>query len=202
MLGAEDYTVCLELCTETWEEKKEIRLHAHVALTASDRMSMTMTDVGKHKFLGGGFRATSERSGRGRTLGWSSFYYVQAPKHGSLWHWGTKLAYKDYPVSADWIWNLVQSKKVSFGVAKAELVRSAKCLTRHLPNLAKLAEESITLDLEDRIREKEIILAASRCPFKTLQPVVRLMDDLATPRERRKFLVLDGPSRLGKRRMA
>ena len=65
-----------------------------------------------------------------------------------------------------------------------------------------LNDKRWSIDLEKRIREKEITLAASRCPFMTLQPVVRLMVDLATPRERRMFLVLDGPSRLGGRLMA
>ena len=130
-------------------------------------------------------------------MGWGSFYYVQAPKIGHLFHWGSKMAYGDYPVAAEWVWNLIQSKKIGMTAARAELVRSAKCLTRHLPNLDKLEEESITLDLQERIRAKEEAIEASRCPFKALKPVFRLMEDLRVPRDRRKFLVLDGPSRLG-----
>ena len=195
-LCSKDYAVCLELCTQTWQTEKTIRLHAHLAFVAEDRMSMTMSQASKGHFLASTFQVQQEMAGRRRTLGWGSFYYVQAPKIGHLWHWGTKMAYDDYPVAADWIWNLIQSKKMTFADAKKELVRSSKCLTRHLPNLQKLEEESITLDLEERIREKEAIIEASRCPFKRLKPIFGLMDDLRVPRDRRKFLVLDGASRL------
>ena len=197
-LCSKDYTVCLELCARTWQTEKTIRLHAHLAFVAEDRMSMTMSQASKEHFLGSKFQVQQEMAGRRRTLGWGSFYYVQAPKIGHLWDWGTKMAYDDYPVAADWIWNLIQSKKMTLADAKKELVRSSKCLTRHLPNLHKLEEESITLDLEERIREKEAIIEASRCPFKPLKPVFALMEDLRVPRDRRKFLVLDGASRLGK----
>ena len=197
-LGAQDYCVCLELCTRSWKEEQTIRLHAHLAFVARDRMTITIGEASKGYFLGSRFQATQEQAGRRRALGWSSFYYVQAPKIGHLFDWGTKYPYDDYPVNADWVWQLVQSKKITLAESRKELVRSAKCLTRHLPNLNKLEEESITLDLQKRIREKEAILEAQRCPFKQLKPVIRLMEDLEVPRDRRKFLVLDGPSRMGK----
>ena len=85
-----------------------------------------------------------------------------------------------------------------FIYARKEMVRCAKCLTRHLPNLTKLEEESIALDLQKTIRAKEEILEGERSPFKQLKPVLALIEDLKVPRDRRKFLVLDGPSRLGK----
>ena len=39
---------------------------------------------------------------------------------------------------------------------------------------------------------------ASRRPFKEIPCVRRLLDDLLTPNDRRKFLVLEGPSKMGK----
>ena len=198
MLGAIEYTVCLELCKETWEQEKTVRLHAHIAMSARDRMSMTVGQLGDYLFMGTPPHVSAEQGQRRRVCGWASFYYVQAPKIGSLWHWGTKYAFLDYPVSGEWVWGLVQNKKMSFEKAKEELVKSAKCLTRHLPNLERLVQESIALDLAIRIEAKEAILEAERCPFKVLTPVNLLKNDLETPRDRREFLVLDGPSRLGK----
>ena len=119
--------------------------------------------------------------------GWASFYYVQAPKIGSLWHWGSKVAYVDYQVSAEWIWGLIQNQKIALHTGKEELVRQAKCLTRHLPNLERLQQESIALDLLSRIESKEALLAKERCPFKVLKPVESLKRDLETPRDRRKI---------------
>ena len=45
--------------------------------------------------------------------------------------------------------------------ARRELVRSAKCLTRHMPNLDRLIEESITHDLDVKIKAKEEAIEAS-----------------------------------------
>ena len=88
-------------------------------------------------------------------MGWASFYYVQAPKHGHLFHTGTKMAFEDYQVSGDWVWSLLQSRKVDLATARRELVRTSKCLTRHLPNMEKLVQESIALELQDVIARKE-----------------------------------------------
>ena len=198
MLGAIDYTVGLELCTATWADEKQLRVHAHCAHAASVRMGMTAGQFGSHHFMGVRPHISAEAGSRRRVAGWASFYYVQAPKIGSLWHWGSKEAYVDYQVSAEWIWGLIQNQKLAIHTAKEELVRQAKCLTRHLPNLERLQQESIALDLEGRIRAKEAILEAERCPFKVLKPVEFLKEDLETPRDRRRFLVLDGPSQMGK----
>ena len=197
-LGAADYTLCLELCTKTWQEEKTVRLHCHLAFAARDRMFMSISETKNELFLGGTFKVTQEAAIKRRCAGWASFYYVQGPKIGHILEWGTKRPYEDYPVSPEWIWGLVQSKKMSFHEARKELVRCAKCLTRHLPNLNKLEEESIALDLQKTIREKEKILQRERCPFKQLKPVQALIEDLKVPRDRRKFLVLDGPSKMGK----
>ena len=62
-------------------------------------------------------------------------------KHRStdiFFHFGTKLAYRDYPVSAEWVWNLLQSKKLGADTARRELVQTTKSLTRHPPNVEKL----------------------------------------------------------------
>ena len=122
-------------------------------------------------------------------------------KHRStdiFFHFGTKLAYRDYPVSAEWVWNLLQSKKLGADTARRELVQTTKSLTRHLPNVEKLIQESIALELGDIIAAKEKILEKSRTPFRELPEVSALLKDLQECRDRRKFLVLDGPSRMGK----
>ena len=60
-------------------------------------------------------------------------------------------------------------------------------------------EESITLDLEKGIREKELFLDAKRNPFKKFAEAARLMEDVQVPRDRRKVLVLGGANRVGAR---
>ena len=196
-LGACEYTVGLEVCSTTWAEEGVLRLHAHLAFIAAQRMSVAPKELRARKFLGSSFQVSAENAGMRRCLGWSSFYYVQAPKLGHLFHTGTKMAYDGFPVSAEWVWTLVQSKKMDAKNAKSELLRQAKCLTRHLPNLARLVAESIAHDLDEVIAAKENILEKGRTPFKVLPQVTALLKQLKQPRDRRKFLVLDGPSRMG-----
>ena len=102
-------------------------------------------------------------------------------------------------MSAEWVWNLLQGKKLDADTARRELVRTSKSLTRHIPNVEKLIQESIALDLGDIIAAKEKILESRRTPFKELPEVSALIKDLQECRGRRKFLVLGGPTRMGKR---
>ena len=69
--------------------------------------------------------------------------------------------FQDYPVAAEWIWALIQSQKMPLTRARRELVRSAKCLTRHMPNLDRLIEESITHDLDVKIKANDEAIEAS-----------------------------------------
>ena len=172
-------------------------MHVHMAFESKGRMNLSPPDLLKG-FLGSPFQLTSEQSARRRCVGWSSFYYVQAPKVGHLFHTGTKMAYEDYPVSAEWVWNVLQSKKMDEEVGRTELVKRSKCLTRHLPNLDRLIQESVALDLKAEISREEKILERVRTPFKQIPEVTALVQDLQVPRERWTFLVLDGPSHMGK----
>ena len=110
----------------------------------------------------------------------------------------TKEPFTDYLVNANWIWNLAQSRKMSLSAARRQLVCCANRLNAHLPNVERFQSELIALELADKIAANEAIFQAQRRPFKVIKPVKLLVDDLQTPRDRRKFLVLDGPSRTGK----
>ena len=59
------------------------------------------------------------------------------------------------PVASEWIWNFVQSKKISFQEVRKDFVRRSKCLTRHLQNLNELEEESIALESTTIVRSGE-----------------------------------------------
>ena len=82
--------------------------------------------------------------------------------------------------------------------ARDELVASANRLTAHLPNIDKLMTELAVVELREKIAGKESFFQKLRQPFKRIKPVELLVADLEVPKERRKFLVLDGPSRTGK----
>jgi len=201
-LGADDYAVCLELCASSWRAHQVLRLHAHVAAASLRPMTMYL-ESRKLRFLGSPAHITSEDcSRRKRAVGWQTFYYVCAPKIGSLWSWASKQPFVDYQVSCEWIWSLLQSRKISLQQARDEMVRQTKCLTRHLPNVDRVRSELVALQLKDTIAKKEEEFQKHRKPFRTIKAVDALVADLRVARERRRFLVLDGPSRLGKTQYA
>ena len=202
-VGAEDLAVCLELCSKTYKESGVVRLHAHVALASKKRLRWTVTSPAQQTFLGGRYMLqTDEVMGKQRKIGWQTFYYTSCPKISQLWFYATKEPFTDYLVNANWIWNHLQAGKLSVEAARHELIRGGSRLTQHLPNLDRLRSELIAHELKGTIAEKEAAFAAQRRPYKKIKPVQNLVDDMATPRERRKFLVLDGPSRLGKTQYA
>ena len=201
-LGAHDYAICLELCTKTWRSLQMLCVHAHVAVTSQRMMSLNGASR-KVRFMGSPAHVSSEDvSRRKRATGWQTFYYVTAPKVGALYSWSTKTAYLDYPVSCEWIWTLLQSQKMDLEVARHEMVKSTKCLTRHLPNVDKVRSELVALQLRDHIAAKEKVFLEKRKPFRRIPAVDALIEILKVPMERRKFLVLDGPSRMGKTQYA
>ena len=195
--SADDWAVCLELCPKTFATGT-VRLHAHVSLQWNQRQKWRLSDSDMI-FLDGKYSVQSEDAMcRRRKIGWQSYYYVVAPKTTQLFVLATKEKFVDFTVNPHWIWNLVQSRKMSTHKARDELVASANRLTAHLPNIDKLMTELAAVELREKINRKEALFARQRQPFKRIRPVELLVADLEVPRERRKFLVLDGPSRTGK----
>ena len=195
--SADDWATCLEMCPKTFKEGT-VRLHAHVGLqwTKRQKWRLSSSDM---TFLNGKYALQSEDAmARRRKTGWQSFYYVVAPKVSQLFMMSTKEKFVDFSVNPHWIWNLVQCRKMSIQSARDELVASGNRLTAHLPNIDKLMTELVAVELREKISCKEAHFAKTRHPWKRIKPVDLLVADLAVPRERRMFLVLDGPSRTGK----
>ena len=73
-----------------------------------------------------------------------------------------------------------------------------KNLCRHLQNLDILCKERERLAVEKLIEQRAAEISKSRQGFKTLPVVDQWVRELSAPQDRRKFLMLQGPSRLGK----
>ena len=52
--------------------------------------------------------------------------------------------------------------------------------------------------IEDLIARRNVAIASTRRPFRKIPAVDAWVRELSAPRDRRKFLVLDGPTRMGK----
>ena len=123
---------------------------------------------------------------------------MQCPKIGQVLSGGSLLPYRDYLVSGEWIMNLCQAGKLEYGVARVELVRSAKNLCRLLPCLEKWRRERDELTLQGHVSVIKAAIALQKKPFKTLPAVTAWLATFSSTKMRYKFLVLEGPSSMGK----
>ena len=198
-LGADDVGASLELCTRTFD-KGSIRIHLH-ACFVSQTARMQKMELSAMKIFGSGPHLSAEsatRQHRRRAAQHSAMYYVLAPKIGSLFTYGTMRPHHEFEVNAEWIWSLVASHKIELSAARRELVASGKNLSRHVQNMDVLIKERGNEANEDRIALRNKAIAATRRPFRKIPAVDAWLDELSAPRDRRKFLVLDGPTRMGK----
>ena len=199
---AQDLALSLEVCTRTLKETGCCRLHFHLCLR-SDR-KLHFRSLEEFKILGTLPHSTlgAVAKSRSRCSDWSPFYYCTGPKLGVVLQHSSKEAYVYFLVNADWIWHLVQSGKMAMKPAREELIKSAKNLARHLQNWDKLQCELTARSLQKQIAAKEVAFSQQRRPFRQLPEVTRWLQEHREPSERKRFLVLDGPSRLGKTQFA
>ena len=126
-LEADDHAVCLEVCPRTLEESGAVRVHIHLALvrfTAPLDLSGKNADMlGSPPILAHG---TSTR--KGKSAAHSALYYAVVPKLGQLWSHSSSQPYKDFPVNAEWTWNLLQGDKLSPAAARDEFLKGNNML--------------------------------------------------------------------------
>ena len=202
--SATNWAMCMEICPAKLAEGS-LRIHLHVCLQRAtdtlcivDHEALNMFHVVPHMKGAAG----SARSQGRRSCQLSAMYYCSAPKIGQI-YWASNLApYKDYGVNAEWTWNLLQQEKISHEDARLEFIKGKKNLTRHLANLDALRLELAAQEMEDDIRRKNVELAATQKKMKTIPAVSAWLSELSATRDRKKFLVLNGPSRLGKTQFA
>ena len=193
------YAASLELsCSTLGGEAKAVRLHVHVALKSSlplvykqlhELQVCAAKPVPSERICGKALRGRSD---------FCALYYVSCPKLGWVYHLMSALPHRDYPVDAKWIWNWLGSEKLSFAAAREELVAQTKDLNRHLPNLDRAEQERETKRLSAKIAAREVELAEVRRPWRHVHLVQTWLNTMSLVEGRRRFLVLDGPSQVGK----
>ncbi len=198
-IKAEDVAVSLELCLQTLANGGGVRLHAHACFrTTASLQFQTLEDLRamgcKPHLSMTGISGTLRR----RASDWQPFYYIVCPKKGVVFSVRSKAPYRDFAVNAEWIWTLLQSEKITISDARAEFVKCCKNLNRHMSNLDTYERELAAVALKDKIRAKEEHFGAARRPFRRIAAVQRFLALHRKPAERRPFLVVEGPSQMGK----
>ena len=142
-LGIARQSLAMELCTDTLDAEKVIRVHTHVFCEFSSRIQIR--SGGRFLFRLGAPHVSLEYShGRGRSQKKSvcaGHYYVMCPKLGYIFQDATHNTFNHYNVNPLWITQLLQQSKISFISAREEFIRAAKGVAFHLRNLDTLVAE-------------------------------------------------------------
>jgi hypothetical protein len=202
-LHAADVACCLEVCPRTFEEEHVARLHLHIFVRAAQRMSLP--PVRLLEFDGAvpvladvvGGLPTSKQSGS-----WAGYLYCVVEKFGQVFSYGNKRPFKDFLVQGQWALNLLQARKISLQYARELVLQSCHNVQKHLKELQLLEREHEKERVAAARRVAECGLAMQRKRWRSIAAVEEWHEQYGTEAFRYKFLVLDGPSKLGKTQFA
>ncbi|CAE7233296.1 unnamed protein product [Symbiodinium sp. CCMP2592] len=126
-------------------------------------------------------------------------YYLQVPKTGSIHMTTTAAAFTTFPVAPDWITNLWQACKITEQVAEQEYLRCKKHVKAYLDNMKFHAQCVQTQAVKARTAQDLQELQPLMKKAVVIEQVQRdFLPQFTRPMFRRSFLVLSGPTRLGK----
>jgi len=200
----QDLGYSLELCTKSFVAENAVRVHFHLCLRGKPKIRLKCLD----KLA---FRRTPPHISEGivhstraasRANGFQAMHYVQVNKVGSIFRYGTREPYTEYQVNGDWILGLCQARKLTYTAAKAELVRCAKNLPRNLQTLDLWWNEQRKERLRDLQAEVQMQISLNTRASRRVPAVDHWLQQFLTVQRRYKFLVLDGPTRMGKTEFA
>ena len=205
-LGAQFQSCCLEISLETWNKTGVLRVHAHAFLCNKARKlrkkAMGAIDFKDSNPVLSNFDTKASGRKRYRLPSDSGDFYVQAEKRGQLWSAGDRVLFTQVDVNGDWVTKLYAQGKISFSVCRTYYGRVLKMCSRNLQELEKSRElESKTLVAQLQAATWKL-LDGMRKPSKRLPVVDAWVAEHAKVEFRYKFLVLEGPSCVGKSQFA
>ena len=193
------YGASLEICSKTWKDEAKLRIHVHCFLRHKrDKIRAW----GCMTFFWNGCLPHRSAMVFGRQLArstWSGMYYVLCPKLFGVWSWSNVSPFVDFPVSPEWIFSLIEARKMGYEHARRQLIQTGKGLCRRLQDLDCWHRQSQRLALEDHAAQVMARFRQKMLPFPRVLLVDSWLQLATTPDQPRKsFLVLTGPSKMGK----
>jgi len=194
----------LELCTKTFSEEGRVRVHLHAWLLFPGnhnherpleifRFRNTLPFVSPYTCFTGG---------RGRGALFAGAFYVTVPKIGRILGCSTKSPFEDYIVLDRWITTLFVLGKITSATARELYLRVVTGARHNLATLDFVTTEAQQMRETAERLQIETRLRSSQRPFRVLPQVEQWKEQYEHDRDRYKFLVLDGPSQMGKTRFA
>ena len=200
------WAYCFEICPEPLA-RGIVRIHAHVACTSDEHKSARRAHNSiyyppKFRWAFHGSLPLQSHYHAGlvhaRNSVVQSFFYILVRKKGSVYRRSNRRLYDDMIVKPEWAFQLLQQGKITIATARDILVRVARNVPRNLRDLEGYAQQVATQNEADALDEAHDSLSLSAKPFKVLPVVEQWRRAYMTPARRYKFLVLEGPSMLGK----
>ena len=126
------------------------------------------------------------------------FFYLQVEKTSCLYKGANWWPFRSYLVNADWAVNMWQQHKIDATVARAVMLACKKNVPNLLTNYERVQKEEEKQDLAQRVASVWMELQQSLRPCRRLPEVDAWAATFQTVQFRYNFLVLDGPSKMGK----
>jgi len=194
------WAVAAEVCEQSLLAG-EVRVHLHASFRvrapqASFRISTTAAEF---RFRGQAPHwanaAPSQRRARNEH---QALFYCQVEKRSSLFRAGNCEPHRDYHVQAEWAFALLEGNKISEEVARRVVVGGCKNVPGVLRNLESVITSRREQGCHTMLEEARLALAAETRPAVAVSAVLAWHALFEQHRHRYPFLVLDGPTRLGK----
>jgi hypothetical protein len=106
--------------------------------------------------------------------------------------------FSDYIIQPAWVLNLLQCKKITHATARSLIMKSCQNVSKYMQDLQVLEEENLRCRAEAESRRVLSVLHSAAKPFHRLPEVELWKRQFESEAFRFKFLVLEGPSRIGK----
>ena len=193
-----DYAVALEICPASFAQGIG-RLHIHAFVkTLCGRVWLPSL---KELELDGSLPHCTGTKGGTRSRfgsGFAGFFYVQVSKNGSVFTGGSKQPFTGYPVQTPWVLTLLQGEKISFQLARELVLKCVSGATRALAEIRVTEEARKQVGIARAQEEAQRNLLRERRPWRRIPLVEEWRSQYEELLDRYKFLVLEGPSALGK----
>lgn len=189
---AEDVSLQMEMSTAS----DDVRLHLHKYFSLEKALDWKTTALLTFKGSRPDLKMNHARGDKQEKSVNRGHYYASAPKVGKVFGHTTKTPHYDYPVDPAWPTSLWVVRKMSHKSYRKEIVNGRQQVLARLRNLDVVLQAEKEMVEDDQMREGLAQLPVYKS--RTLAQVQNLQAELGKVRHRFRFLVLCGPSGLGK----
>lgn len=190
--GVTESSLQMELSTPS----EEIRVHLHKYFSLSKAADWTVTTHLSFKDSRPNLQMNRGRGKQQEKSANRGHYYAAAPKSSRIFSLSTKKPHVDYTVDPSWPTALWSQRKMSHDNYRSEIVQGRQQVVSRLRNL-----DAVVRAEKDMLEGEERRAALKSLPVykpRRLPEVQRVMATLKESKYRYPFLVLCGPSGLGK----